>query len=102
VIFSSNIIKTPKSSADRAKKNREEEKEKLQESLQIKGKLTFWEEKDTSTSKILFDVIPFSPPPSYHFKNPFQNHWESFLSSAIYMTWVVPFFFSHELHIFRF
>jgi hypothetical protein len=41
VIFSSNIIKTPKSSADRAKKNREEEKEKLQESLQIKGKLTF-------------------------------------------------------------
>jgi hypothetical protein len=29
---------------------------------------------NTSTSKILFDVIPFSPPPSYHFKNPFQNH----------------------------
>jgi hypothetical protein len=23
--------------------------------------------------KILFDVIPF-PPPSYHFKIPFQNH----------------------------
>jgi hypothetical protein len=22
----------------------------------------------------LFDVIPFSPPPSYHFKNSFQNH----------------------------
>jgi hypothetical protein len=21
-----------------------------------------------------FDVISFSPPPSYHFKNPFQNH----------------------------
>jgi hypothetical protein len=21
--------------------------------------------------KTLFDVIPFSPPPSYHFKNPF-------------------------------
>jgi hypothetical protein len=42
VIFSSNIIKTPKSSRDGAKKERrEEEKEKHQESLQIKGKLTF-------------------------------------------------------------
>jgi hypothetical protein len=78
VIFSSNIIKTRKSSRDGAKK---EEREKLQKSLQIKGKLTFWEEKDTSTSKILFDVIPFSPPPSNHFKNPFQNHWENFLNS---------------------
>jgi hypothetical protein len=89
VIFSSNIIKTLKSSRDRAKEKRErerkkvkgkneEEKEKLQESLQIKGKLIFWEEENTSTSKILFDVIPFSPTPSYHFKNPFQNYWESF------------------------
>jgi hypothetical protein len=43
VIFSSNIIKTPKSSRGKAKKEkkREEEKEKLQESLQIKGKLIF-------------------------------------------------------------
>jgi hypothetical protein len=48
VISSSNIIKTPKSSRDGAKKrkrgereNREEEKEKLHESLQIKGKLIF-------------------------------------------------------------
>jgi hypothetical protein len=50
-------------------KGKEEEKEKLQESLQIKGKSIFWEEKNTSTSKILFDVILFSPLPSYHFKN---------------------------------
>jgi hypothetical protein len=42
VIFSSNIIKTPKSSRDGAeKREREKEKEKLQKSLQIKGKLTF-------------------------------------------------------------
>jgi hypothetical protein len=45
VTSSSNIIITPKSSRDRAKKKRrekrEEEKEKLQESLQIKGKLIF-------------------------------------------------------------
>jgi hypothetical protein len=42
VIFSSNIIKTPKSSRDSWKKReKEKEKEKLQKSLQIKGKLTF-------------------------------------------------------------
>jgi hypothetical protein len=48
VIFFSNIIKTPKSSRDGPKrereregKKREEEKEKLKESLQIKGKLIF-------------------------------------------------------------
>jgi hypothetical protein len=47
VIFSSNIIKAPESSRDRAKKKKrekgkkEEGKEKLQESLQIKGKLIF-------------------------------------------------------------
>jgi hypothetical protein len=63
------------------KEKKEEEKEKLQVSLQIKGNSIFWEEKNTLISKILFDAIPFSPPPSYHFKNPFQNHWESFLNS---------------------
>jgi hypothetical protein len=31
-------------------------------------------EKYFNFKNILFDVIPFSPPPSYHFKNPFQNH----------------------------
>jgi hypothetical protein len=48
VIFSSNIIETPKSSRDGAKKKteRKEKKErgrerKLQESLQIKGKSIF-------------------------------------------------------------
>jgi hypothetical protein len=44
VIFSSNIIKTPKSSRDGAKKKRKKKKEKekkLQESLQIKGKSIF-------------------------------------------------------------
>jgi hypothetical protein len=39
VIFSSNIIKTPESSRDEAYKKREKEKEKLQESLQIKGEV---------------------------------------------------------------
>jgi hypothetical protein len=27
------------------------------------------------------NLMWFSPPSSYHFQNPFQNHWESFLSS---------------------
>jgi hypothetical protein len=31
-------------------------------------------EKHFNFKNILFDVIPFSPPPSYHFKNSFQNH----------------------------
>jgi hypothetical protein len=31
-------------------------------------------EKHFNFKNTLFDVIPFSPPPSYHFKNPFQNH----------------------------
>jgi hypothetical protein len=55
----------------REREKEKKEREKIQKSLQIKGKLTFWEKKDTSTSKFLFDVISFSPPPSYHFKNPF-------------------------------
>jgi hypothetical protein len=31
-------------------------------------------EKHFNFKNTLFDVIPFSPPLSYHFKNPFQNH----------------------------
>jgi hypothetical protein len=79
--FPPQISAKPPIPQETEQKKREEEKEKLPESLQIKGKLIFWEEKNTSTSKIIFDVIPFSPPPSYHFKNPFQNHWKGFLNS---------------------
>jgi hypothetical protein len=53
------------------KKERKGEKIKIQESLQIKGEVNIFRGKNTSTSKTLFHVIPFSPPPSYHFKNPF-------------------------------
>jgi hypothetical protein len=43
VIFSSNIIKTPKSSRDGAEKKREKKKKKKRKApkIQIKGKLTF-------------------------------------------------------------
>jgi hypothetical protein len=96
------------SSRDRAKtKNKKKKKKKNSKSLQIKGKLTFWLGKDTSTSKILFDEIPFSPPPSYYFKNPFHiiekvllTPFGTSFSLAIYMTWVIPFLLIHELHIF--
>jgi hypothetical protein len=50
-------------------KKEEEEKEKLQE------------KKNTSTSKSSIWWDPFSPRPSYHFKNTLQNHWGSFLNS---------------------
>jgi hypothetical protein len=38
---------------------KENKKEKLQESLQIKGEVNILREENTSTTKILFDVIPF-------------------------------------------
>jgi hypothetical protein len=48
-------------------------KEKLQESLQIKGEANILRGEKDFNFKFFFDVIPFSPCPSYHFKNPFQN-----------------------------
>jgi hypothetical protein len=73
VIFSSNIIKALKSSRDEAWKKGEEEKEKLQKSFQIKGKLTFWEEKDTSTSKNPFWCDPIFSPSIIPFQKPFTK-----------------------------
>jgi hypothetical protein len=117
--FSSNIIKTlspqemehrrkkERKSIEKKKKEKEEEKEKLLESLQIKGKSIFWEEKNTSTSQILFDVIHFLP--LHHtisktlskiIEKVFLTLFRPSFSLAIYMTWVVPFSFTHELHIF--
>jgi hypothetical protein len=64
VIFSSNIIKTPESSRDRAFKKGRRKKKSYKSLFKWSGKSIFREEKNTSTSKILFDVIPFSPPPS--------------------------------------
>jgi hypothetical protein len=78
VIFSSNIIKTLESLRDgvkkeEKKKERKKERKKLQESLQIKGKSIFWEDKNTSTSKIPFDVISFSPPSIIPFQKLFPK-----------------------------
>jgi hypothetical protein len=51
-----------------------EKKGKLQESLQIKGEINILRGEKHFTSNTLFDVIPFCPPPSYHFNDPFQFH----------------------------
>jgi hypothetical protein len=79
VIFFSNIIKTPKSSRDGAYKKRKKgkrgRKRKAPRVSSNKGKVNILRgEKYFNFKNILFDVIPFSPPPPYHFKNPFQNH----------------------------
>jgi hypothetical protein len=64
-------------------------------------------EKYFNFKNILFYMIPFSLPPSYHFENLFQIIEKIFItlfgpsfSLAIYMTWVVPFLLTHELYIF--
>jgi hypothetical protein len=72
VISSSNIIKTPKSQRDGEKKRGRERKTPRVSSN--KGEVNILRGENTSTSKILFDLIPFSPPPSYYLKNSFQNH----------------------------
>jgi hypothetical protein len=86
VIFLLKYHKNPQESEHRKKEKREntywkkrkkeeEKKEKLQESLQIKEEVNILRgERHSSFKNLLSDVIPFSSPPSYHFKNPFQNH----------------------------
>jgi hypothetical protein len=87
---------------------KEEEKEKLQESLQIKGKSIFWEEKNTSTSKIYF-LMWFYFLPLHHtisktlskiIEKVFLALFGPYFNLTIYITWVVSFLFTHELHIF--
>jgi hypothetical protein len=89
------------------KREKEKEKEKLQKSLEIKGKLTFWEEKYASTSKFFSMWSHFLPlrhtipkALSKIIEKNFLTLFGPSISLAIYMTWVVPFLLTHELHIF--
>jgi hypothetical protein len=93
---------------EKKKERKEEEKEKFQESLQVKGKSIFWLEKNTSTSKISF-LMWFHFLPLHHtisktlskiIEKVFLALFGPFFNLAIYITWVVPFLFSHKLHIF--
>jgi hypothetical protein len=80
VISSSNIIKTPKSSRDGAEKKRErkrKEKENKRKASKVspnKGEVNILRGERHFNFKIPFQCDPISPPPSYHFENPFQNH----------------------------
>jgi hypothetical protein len=73
--------------------HRKKEREKLQESLQIKGEVNILKGGKHFNFENPFYVIPFSPPPSYQFENLFQIIEKVFVtlfgpsfSLAIYMT----------------
>jgi hypothetical protein len=73
--------------------HRKKEREKLQESLQIKGEVNILRGGKHFNFENPFYVIPFSPPPSYQFENLFQIIEKVFVtlfgpsfSLAIYMT----------------
>jgi hypothetical protein len=57
---------------ERGRKSTKKEREKLQESLRIKGKVNILRVGKHFNFENSFYMIPFSPPPSYHFKNLFQ------------------------------
>jgi hypothetical protein len=76
VIFSSNIIKTPESSTDGAHIEKRKRKAPRVSSNEW-GSQYFEKRKNTSTSKILFDVISFSPP-LIPFQKPFPKSLRKF------------------------
>jgi hypothetical protein len=105
--FSTQIWSKPPSPQEMEQKNGEE-KENLQESLQIKGKLTFERRKTLQLPKSYWMWSHFLP--LHHsisktlskiIEKVFLTLFGPSFSLAIYMTWVVPFSFTHELHIFN-
>jgi hypothetical protein len=85
------------------------EKEKLQESLQIKRESQYFERRKTFQLQNLLTLVHFLPLHLTIFKTLSKIIWESFITLfglsfnlAICMTWVVSFVFTHELHIFSF
>jgi hypothetical protein len=88
-------------------KEKEKERETLQKFLQIKWKLIFWEEKTFELQKFKSMWSHFLPLHHTISKNLSKIIEKNFLtpfgpsfSLATYMTWVVPFLLTHELHIF--
>jgi hypothetical protein len=60
---------------EKREKEKKRKKKKSSKSLFIsRGSQYSKMRKTLQLQNLLFDVIPFSSPPSYHFKNPFQNH----------------------------
>jgi hypothetical protein len=106
--FSSQISskKTP-SPQEKENRKKEKRKKKLQESPQIKGEVNILRGEKHFNFKEPFDVIPFSPLHPTISKTLFKIIEKVFLALfgpsfnlAIYITGVIPFLFTHELHIF--
>jgi hypothetical protein len=71
-------------SRDGAKKKKERKRGIERKASRVssnKGEVNILRGEKYFNFKNLFNVIPFSPLPLYHFKSPFQNHWESSLNS---------------------
>jgi hypothetical protein len=112
--FSPQISSKPPSPQETEHRKREREKEekgkrkKLQESPQIKGEVNIlrgekhFNLEDPFWCDSIFSpfIIPFQKPFPKSLRNFFFSLFGPSFSLAIYMTWVVPFLFTHELHIF--
>jgi hypothetical protein len=64
------------------KRKEKENKRKASKVSPNKGEVNILRGERHFNFKIPFQCDPISPPPSYHFENPFQNHWENFLNSS--------------------
>jgi hypothetical protein len=112
VIFDSNIIKTPQVLKRRSieKKEREKEEEKaLRVSSNKMGSQYFDRRKTLQLQRsflMWFHFLPLhhtiSKTLSKIIEKVFLALFVPSFSLAIYMTWVVPFLFTHELHILAF
>jgi hypothetical protein len=106
VIFSSNIIKTPESSRDEHEKKEGKMKAPIVSSNKRGGQY-FRRRKTLQLQKIFlmwFHFLPLhhnvSKTLSKVIEMIFLTLFGPPFSLAIYMTWVAPFSFTHELHIF--
>jgi hypothetical protein len=108
--FSSNIIETPKSSGDGAEKIRERKrKRKAPKVSSNKGEVNILRGEVCFNFKTPFQCDPIPPPLHHTISKTLSKIIEKisltlfgpYFSLAIYMTWVVPFFLTHELHIFN-
>jgi hypothetical protein len=78
VIFSSNIIKTPKSSRDGAQKKEKKEEKNLQESPQIKGEVNILRGEKHFKFKDPFLCDSIFSPSIITFQNPFSKSLRKF------------------------
>jgi hypothetical protein len=105
VIFSANIIETPESSRDGAEKMRERKASKVSSNKGevniLRGEISFNLKKSFSMwSHFLPLHHTISKTLSKIIEKSFLTLFAPSFSLAIYMTWVVPFLLTDELHVF--